>query len=123
MMWLLAALVYCTGLQAQPKMTMAQIQEKAVKGDPEGQTLLGECLLSGNGTKRDYTEAVRWFTKAAKQNYPQAQTDLGYCHEAGLGVEKNFKEAVEWYKKGKRPRRAMPPTSSTWAPATICTRV
>ena len=50
MMWLLAMLVNCTGLQAQAQMTMAQIQEKAVKGDPEGQTLLGECLLSGNGT-------------------------------------------------------------------------
>ena len=65
-----------------------------------------ECLKYGrnfyhgqNGVAQDYTEAAKWFLKAAEQGNADAQTFLGYCYENGLGVTKDYNEAVKWYRK------------------------
>ena len=65
-----------------------------------------ECLKYGrnfyygqNGVAQDYTEAAKWFLKAAEQGNADAQTFLGYSYENGLGVTKDFIEAVKWYRK------------------------
>ena len=47
----------------------------------------------------NYTEAVRWYRKAAEQNHAEAQFALGYCCENGEGVDQNHSEAVTWYRK------------------------
>ena len=44
-------------------------------------------------------EAVKWFRKAAEQNYAEAQYILGVCYEQGEGVAKDQVEAVKWYRK------------------------
>jgi TPR repeat protein len=48
---------------------------------------------------KDYTEAVKWFKKAADLNYAPAQNDLGHCYWHGLGVDKDYSVAVKWYRK------------------------
>ena len=49
--------------------------------------------------KKEYTEAVKWFRKAADMGEPNAQYNLGICYYNGQGVKQNFEEAVKWLKK------------------------
>jgi uncharacterized protein len=42
-------------------------------------------------------EAVKWFRKAAVQNYAEAQYNLGICYKHGEGVAKDWTEAYTWF--------------------------
>lgn len=44
-----------------------------------------------------YTEAVRWYKKAAEQGDAHAQNNLGCCYENGDGVELSYNEAFKWF--------------------------
>ena len=39
-------------------------------------------------------EAVKWFQKAAEQNYPEAQDALGEMTQAGQGTKRDLNEAI-----------------------------
>jgi TPR repeat protein len=47
--------------------------------------------------KEDFTEAARWWRKAAEKGLSQAQNSLGYSYEKGKGVEQDLAEAYKWY--------------------------
>ncbi len=47
----------------------------------------------------NYTEAVKWYRKAADQGYAGAQCNLGLCYDNGNGVTQSYTEAVKWYRK------------------------
>ena len=49
--------------------------------------------------KRKYTDAFKWYMRAAEQGDSQAQFRVGNMYDFGVGVEKNYKEAVKWYRK------------------------
>jgi TPR repeat protein len=49
--------------------------------------------------KRNYSEAVKHYQKAANLNHFQAKTNLGYLYFNGLGVQKNYKKAFYWNKQ------------------------
>jgi len=53
----------------------------------------------GLGISQDYTEAIKWYRKAAEQGYASAQNNLGVIHQKGMGVLQDFEEAVKWYRK------------------------
>ena len=65
----------------------------------EGEHLMGEKYYYGRGVPKDYAEAVKWWRKAAEQNYAKAQYDMGLCYANGEGVEKDYMEAVKWWRK------------------------
>jgi TPR repeat protein len=48
---------------------------------------------------KDEVEAVKWYRKAAKQNYAPAQGLLGASYAYGHGVAEDYPEAVKWYRK------------------------
>lgn len=50
----------------------------------------------GLGVSRNYSEAVRWFRKAAEQGSPEGQYNLGLMYRQGLGVQRNEREAEKW---------------------------
>ena len=56
----------------------------------------------GNGVTQSYTEAVKWYRKAADQGNMYAQYNLGLCYEYGTGVTQSRTEAVKWYQKAAR---------------------
>jgi tetratricopeptide (TPR) repeat protein len=66
----------------------------------------GANYFSGRSVPRDYSEAVKWYRKAAEQGYAQAQHNLGYCYQCGLGVKRDYKEAVKWYRKAAEQNHA-----------------
>lgn len=68
----------------------------ATGGDPTSARLqyqYGRSLEKGE----NYTEALKWYGKAADQEYGPAMVDLGLMHAHGTGVAKNDTAAVRWY--------------------------
>ena len=79
---------------------LADVRTKAEKGDAQSQCDLGRAFDEGSlGVPRDRVEAVKWYRKAAEQNYAEAQFYLGSCYDHGDGVAKDYVEAVKWYRK------------------------
>ena len=54
---------------------------------------------NGEGVAQNYSQAIKWYTRAAKQGYIRAQYNLGLMYENGEGVVRNMHVAIEWYKK------------------------
>ena len=49
--------------------------------------------------KKDYSEAMRWYRKAAEQGHADAQLKIGFLYHNGLGVEQDYSEAMKWCRK------------------------
>jgi S1-C subfamily serine protease len=47
--------------------------------------------------EKNYTEAVKWFRKAAEQNFAPAQYGLAKCYGTGNGVPLDNVEAYKWF--------------------------
>src|SRR5437899_2838021 len=61
---------------------------------------ISECKTGvGYYDEKNYREAVKWFRKAAEQNYAPAECALAFAYFFGQGVEKNKLEAVRWFRK------------------------
>ncbi len=78
---------------------IAELRNKAVRGDANSQYILGMHYDEGNGVAKDPVEAMRWYWKAAAQGHGEAQCNLGACYEYGEGTTQNFAEAAKWYRK------------------------
>jgi Sel1 repeat len=67
---------------------------------------------------QDYSEAIRWYRKAADQGDATAQYVIGYMYDHGKGAPRDHAEAMRWYRKaGKqgdvKARRALREPLST----------
>ena len=69
--------------------------EEAKNGNSDAQYILGVMYYK----EQNYSEAAKWYRKAAEQGNIKAQFNLGNKYYEGQGVEKNYKEAFKWYKK------------------------
>lgn len=63
---------------------------------------IGFCYELGMGTSIDFSESVKWFTKAASEGHAIAQNNLGCCYESGRGVMKDIAEAMMWFTKAAK---------------------
>ena len=54
---------------------------------------------------RDYSEAVRWYRKAAERGCGLAQKGLSLCYIRGHGVDRNPSEAYAWLRLAAMDRR------------------
>ena len=68
----------------------------AANGDANAQNELGVRYYSGQGVKKNFNEALKWFTKAAAQGFAKAQADLGSMYFIGKGVKQNNFIAYAW---------------------------
>lgn len=64
----------------------------------ETQYQLGDMFHHGDDRSRDYEQAVKWYTHAARKGYRRAQHRLGTMYAKGLGVSRNFIKAYAWCK-------------------------
>jgi len=62
----------------------------AEAGDKYAQACLGVMYKFGNGVQQNYSTAVEWFRKAAKQGYAIAQRYLGDMYYWGDGVDEQW---------------------------------
>jgi TPR repeat protein len=71
----------------------------AHQGLAQAQFNLGAIYHHGQGVKRDFDEAAKWYRLAAHQGMIEAQVNLGSMYDHGQGVKQNFKEAAKYYRK------------------------
>ena len=86
------------GASSEANLEREQIQNKlkeAEDGDLEAQIWLGHVFLSENTGSADYTQAVRWYARAAKNGSDDARAALGVLYFLGLGVEEARQEEGE----------------------------
>ena len=74
-----------------------RILRNAQSGNPDAQFIVGITYETGCGIGQDYTEAARWYRKAADAGHPGAQNNLGGLYLQGLGMEQSDAEALKWY--------------------------
>lgn len=55
------------------------------------------CNALNNTEHFNFTEAMKWFRKAADQGDAEAQYSIGKLYDYGLGVQQNFTKAMQWY--------------------------
>jgi hypothetical protein len=67
----------------------------AENGNVNSQEELGAIYYQ----KKDYQNALIWYTKAANANHSRAQYVLGYMYRKGIGVKKSRRTAKKWWKK------------------------
>ena len=70
----------------------------AERGVPRAQNNLGASYSAGLGVPQDYTEALKWYRKAADQGDSNAQHNLGVAYVEGKGVPQSYAEAARWYR-------------------------
>jgi TPR repeat protein len=73
-------------------------RQGAVKGHIH-QYKLGMYYFNDDSVPQNKQEAVRWFRKAAKQNFSAAEYQLGMCYFNGIGVPRNEVMAVRWFRR------------------------
>ena len=71
----------------------------AEQGYADAQYNLAIKYDKGEGVAQDYTEAVKWYRKAAGQGLAEAQFNLANMLAKGEGVPQDYAEAVKWYRK------------------------
>ena len=110
---LLASSVAVVQLTAQKtkadQKPIEEVKAKAEAGDAESEMELGRRYHKGEGVAKDPVEAVKWYRKAAEQNFAPAQYNLGLCYEQGVAKDEREElfpvfggepiEAVKWYRK------------------------
>jgi hypothetical protein len=85
---------------AQKLMSLAEIKEKATRGDAVAQyNLGGNYELGCSGVKKDLSQAKYWYEKAAAQGLAVAQYNLGLMYATGNGVKQDLSQAKYWYEK------------------------
>jgi len=78
----------------------------AEPGHADAQFKLGVAFANGRVVKRDHTEAVRWYRKAAKQGDVGGQCNPGVAFANGRGVKQDHAEAVHWFRKAAEQGQA-----------------
>ena len=71
-------------------------QFSAGYGDAVGQRNLGTLYFDGDGVRKDYHEAARWFRAAAEQGFPAAENKLAFLYFTGQGVVRDYGETFKW---------------------------
>lgn len=73
--------------------------ERALKGDPKAEYLVGKAYLYGFGVEKKPEQAFCWASRAAEHGDVDGINLLGVCYEHGDGCVRNYSKAVELYKK------------------------
>ena len=86
------------GLTERELATMGKSQaknaDKAERGDPKAQNVMGTYYESGNGVEKDYDKAIYWYTKSAEQGNTNAQYHLGVLYNK---AKENPLRAYFWF--------------------------
>jgi len=84
------------------------IKPEAEKGDAVAQFILGYMYDEGKGVPKDYDEAVKWYSRAAKQGNKEARHNLGLMGDQDQ-VAKDRAEKEKWHRGTAEPQNAAAP--------------
>ena len=74
-------------------------QRRSHRSTDFAQFQLGASYARGKAVTQDYTEAAKWFKKAADQGNADAQCALCLLYSLGKGVTQDNAEAAKWCRK------------------------
>ncbi len=84
--------------QAEQNKPLLERRRLAENGDADEQWDLGDRYYRGyGGVAQDYSEAEKWFRKAAEQSHLFALIELGAIYEQGKGLPADRTEAARHY--------------------------
>lgn len=93
------SLLFLSMTVAVSAQSIAELKQRADKGDAGAQLDLGVMYDRGTGVPQDHAAAVRWYRKAAEQGNAQAQYNLGLMYRQGIGTPQDNVEALRWFRK------------------------
>jgi TPR repeat protein len=74
-------------------------EHMAELGNIDAQCYIGRCYAYGTkGIGTDFSQSIKWLTKAAMSDHPIAQYVLGCLHHKGLGTKRDINRAAEWHR-------------------------
>jgi TPR repeat protein len=96
-------------------LSVGHFRKAAQLGNADGQYYTGLLSANGEGVKQSWSEAAKWYQKAAAQNQPDALTQLARLYVTGVGVGKVdlqkgaelFKRAADAYPPGENRDRVV----------------
>jgi hypothetical protein len=65
---------------------------------PEAKVRYGDCLYTGKGVEKNFSEALKYFEKAAEDGFKVAMFNTGNIYYNGDGGEKNKEKAIYYMK-------------------------
>lgn len=66
---------------------------------PDGMYSLALLYGNGYGLNADYSEAFKWYKKAAEEGFSKAMNAIGIYYINGSGVEQNYELGLEWLQR------------------------
>jgi TPR repeat protein len=90
---------YTASIEARVSIALESIRPSAEGGLGTIEALIGDAYYYGHGVSRDYTEAARWYRRAAENSNAMAQSTLGDIYYYGRGVPQDFVEAGQWWQR------------------------
>ena len=87
-----------TAAALPPPIDLGALIAKAERADPQAQVQLASLYAQGRGVTNSYSEAAKWYRRAAEQGNADAQVGLAELYEAGRGVPKDMDQAIKWYR-------------------------
>ncbi|MBQ6062666.1 MAG: SEL1-like repeat protein [Prevotella sp.] len=94
---------YAENVLAKADEDHAKFEEEQRKIKEEKEKIYNKALELYNGG--NYTEALKWFKKAAENGNIEAQYKVGDMYAEGKGVEKNNTIAERWYRQAEENQR------------------
>ena len=85
---------------AEPAKAILWLSKAAEQGHNNAEMFLGQDLLDGHSSPKNYPEAIKWFKKAASGGHSAAYFYIGKIYWEGLGVPANRAEAIRYYRMG-----------------------
>jgi serine/threonine protein kinase len=93
--------------EGKPEDAIDLFSKSAALGDANAMEELAESYSNGEGVAKNDTEAVEWFTLAAKAGNSSAMLTLGGLYLLGNdGVEQNDEDAAKWFQKAAELKNA-----------------
>ena len=88
-------------ITAEKEQAFNQMKEKARQGEFISQIDLAFMYYNGDGVRKNFAEAVKWFRKAVEHKEGEGTPErvLSYMYRDGEGVAQNKAEAVKWMRK------------------------
>ena len=76
----------------------------AKEGVANAQRFLGICYMKGSvlPVPKNYSEGMKWFSRAAKSGCDASQTELGKAYRDGTGLEVDLVKAYVWFSMAAR---------------------
>lgn len=83
--------------QGRFEAALAQFLPAAEQGNLAAQYHLGLMYARGEGVRKDFAEAARWFGRAADGGHSHSQFILGHMYAKGDGVTVDRAQAHMWF--------------------------